>query len=492
MSESNEMKQNFDETIWNVGMPTLPPDASTVDYQFVKYENITNVTDTTNYKVFSTDMNAEFLPQSAMLEVEYKLTTAAGADLTDAEHTVLASNGFKIFQDAKLTLNGQEKANIQDPGMACHMGLLTESSRDYIQTVGKNAGYYIDEANDLNGNGVPDDTEVNYKPPHVDGALPIADVLDNGKYRPLSYVDKIQTRKDNVTFNNATAGSVATAIRPNPNYDSSFADKIKKTGNQRLFLPLAHIFPILNIDRIMSGIKFEVELNKVSNVASCVFGATTDVKLVISRVALWIAKYTPSFAAKSFYEKQKAAHPVVKHSFEGMGLQVLPYPDISAGSKTWQISHKFNMPTTVIIGFQDRRRQNNVKLNPLTFDLLEGKLGRIALRSNGKQIPSYAYNPLTDKHRILHDMQKITGKLNDTLDSAPINMENYSELYPLFMFDCEKSSSSAYEARTSSTLELEWTVNSDVVNNYNVYALIYSQGEVHVDHSTAETLFRLY
>lgn len=473
-----------DPTIWDVARPqgSLPRD--TIDWEYMKYENSgADVSSSTNYRLWTTDQNSFYYLPSAYLQVDFKVTSDGTTQVVLADQTALASNGWSLFQDIRLRMQDVEVAHVLKPGKLSQMRNLLEAGKDYIETVGENSHYFIDHVSD-----VASTSTVAYTAPLVDldGA---AGTSPAGLYHEIQYV------REQV---GADANHIGvTSVSKNPKFDPSFQRKIDRaivSGNQKIFLPLRDIFPLMQMDKVVRGTKIEVEANKISNKAEALFGATTAAQVHIQRMQLWIARVRPSLDALARLEQQMNEKPVIEHTFDNVRLYSLPYSTLTQGEQVWQLQHKQNRPTKVLIGFQFATRDTDVRLNPLQFDLLGAAganvLNRVELRHNGKQVPNIVFDPSYDYSRILQELYRMGYKEGDVADSSIVNYKNWKTLYPIFGFDLEKLEGAPYESRSQSTLDLVWSTNADADANYNIVAVVYSEGKAYIDHSSGVTTFK--
>lgn len=465
------MSEFTEDSIWNVSqeLGLMPKD--TVSHEMMYYENGgSNVSNDTNYRLWTTDTNSFYYLPSAMVQVDFKtLRTDGTTQVTLANNTALCGNGWSLFQDARLRIQDTEVAHVQHPGKLSHMRNMIESGKEYIDTVGANAHYYCDT--------IPDNGSVK---PYV-AAAPGTPTNNTGKY-------------DSIKLEYQAANQLKLAS-PNPDHDPAHKKRVDRAvkpdydGYQKIFLPLKDLFPVLELDRVVRGSKIEVELNKISNIKEALSGgiASAASLIQIKRVRLWIARVRPSFDALAKVEKQIAAKPVVEHKYDNVKLYTLN-KTTAAGEQNWQLVHKSSRPTRVVVGFQFANRNTLEELNPLEFDLLGAAgasvINRVELRMNGKQIPNIVYDPSYDHARIVQELYRLGGSDVDASTSSCITYDNWRELYPLFGFDLSQQEGAAYESRSTAVIDLIWNLSSTAADAYNVVALVFSEGSAYFDHSS--------
>ena len=458
-----------------------PPAMSTdlVNYELVRFDNIGDCTSQTQYRVFSTDQSSIYDVSQAKVEVQFTVQKSNGSTVDLADQCCLASNGWSLFENAKLYLGEQEILNVQKPGKVVQIRNLTEGSKQWIETCGDLAHYYIDQVPTSSGTT----GQAAYVAPMTGtstGTSPVS------QYHPIQYVKGVI----------GSAGTVE-QVMANSQYDPSFKAKVDRAvaGLQRVFLPLADVFPLLKTT-ILQGTKVEVELNKISNVQEALYStiSTTGSLIAISRVVLWIPRIKPSLSALARWQEKVTATPQVQIEYENLSLHKLAYSNSTAGDAVWTLSSKSNKPLRAYLVFQRPQRDTSQAHNSLEFDLPVGKtnlLSKVSIRANGKETPQFPYTPNTDYTRVLNDLYVMTGKSFSDVDSAPITRANWASLYPVFGFDLSAAESSAYESRSITNLEVNWTTTSDTGSSYNVYLVMVSLGKAVIDYSSSLTTLKL-
>lgn len=482
---------------WDIANPTIRPHDGTVDFEYMVYENHgADVTGRTDYRLWSTDTESFFLPESAVLEVKFRVKSSANGNASSLladQQRALASCGWYLFEDARLVVQDQELAHVVKPGKVAHMHMLLHSDRTHIQSVQEQSHIYIDEVSDAGSVDLMNRT--------TDGVA--SGTITSRASAVGSYYENIYD------FRGATAGPGSTGVFfglsatantvQNIKFDPSFKSKVDRqvavgTDYQTIRLPLKQIFPLLETGRVIKGSKFEIQLNKISNVKEALYhdNGAVDSEIIINRVRLFMARVRPSFDTLAKVNIALKNTPKVEHVYEHMKLYSYPYPDTSSGEKVFQLVTKQNKPTKVVIGFQFSSRSQNEKLNPLKYDLLGSSdsclINRIELHHNGKRVPNIVYDPSTDYTRILDEIYRVGNVQQD--DAHAITHKNWKTMYPLFVFDCSQLEGTAYETRTQSVLELFWTLSDSPPSNYTVFALVYSEMKATYNYSDGTTTIR--
>jgi hypothetical protein len=510
--------------IFDLGLDELASPQDVVSFEYVRIENNTSLqTDATSYECTTTDQTAMYVGSSAHVAVRGRLmkTNAAGnkVPLVAADQAVLASNGYAPFIDARLRMNDVEVAMIQFPGHVSHLRNLLESGRDYLETVGPNAHYYLDEVSDKH-----DPNTINFtgRPAVISGAggaatAPTAANFDEN-YVPVSLRDETQVLLAPLA---AAIGAGADAIknlvidsRKNPNYDSAFAEKSRRAqassgrdvnGDQQtpepyeLLLPLRDIFPILDREKVLRGTAIQIVFNKNNNAAASVWGTTATnekISFEIDRFSMWIARVVPSTAAYSRLEAQLVSKPVATYQFENLKMYQTSFSaGVGTGSHVWQIGNQQSRPTKCVIAFQYADRLSNQKLNPLQFDLLNEVIESIQMECNNKRIPYSTYLPKTEWVRIVQELHRVGYKEADIADSACVNYKNWQSVYPICVFSLQNIEGQPYEVRNKAELRLEFNARTadEGVNTapFNIFALVYSESTAYFDTSSGRTTLRI-
>lgn len=493
--------------VFNMGMDFILPPKDVVNHEFVRLENSgADITKSTNLLAW-TNATGEFYKVDGMvLEVDIELVkTVDGVDVrvSKEDHTVLASNGFSVFRNGILRIGNEQIQFVDYPGKLSQMRNVFESGRDYMQTVGPNSHYYLDEIGDEFTT-----TKIDSTPTPALGATGAAGAIT---YHPNNWNDEVQyglvgfqgsalvTRPVNNVSTNVT--QLAVTARKNPKFDSSFEKKLQRCtdGVMKCYLPLRDVFSFLEYPNTLRGSRIEVEFNKHSptDAGPCTFGQLTDVRVKVSKFAMWIPRLKPSLAAWKMVEAQMVAKPVAQIDFENIQLVSSFVKAHGNGEQTVQIGIKQRRPTKVLVGFQHVGRDSNVKLNPLQFDLLgptgTNNIFEIALWHNGVKVPQAGYYPKSDPNRIISELHRIGYKEGDIADSACITVHNWQKVYPLFAFSVENIEGAPYESKNNSYLELKYRTisNDNTPADYHIHTLIYSEASAYIDSSSGISTVRI-
>lgn len=499
--------------LFDLGLDDIPNPQEVISWENVQVENNTSrQTDATNYKCTTFNQSNFYLPKHLYAAVEGRMikknSSGTKVALSATDQAVLAANGLMPFVDARLRLGGTLVGTMQFPGVASHLRNLLESGRDYIETVGPNAHFYLDSVSDLHN-----EATINYtgRPAVISGTgaaepAPTAANFQDG-YVPKSLKDEVQVLLAPLA---TPIGSGANAIknlvidsRKNPNYDASFAERYRRAmasstmvvgadGCYKLLLPVRDIFPILERERVLRGTEISIEFNKNNNPASCVWGqvgAGETILFEIDRFSMWIPHVMPSTAAYARLEAQVVAKPVSEYRFENINLY--QFNSSGGGNQVLPIGNEQSRPTKCVVAFGYADRLTNQKLNPLQFDLLNSSITSIRLECNNKFLPYITYEPHLDHTRIVQDLHQIGYKEGDVSDSACVNIKNWKEVYPIVAFNLENIEGQPYEVRNRADLRLHYTLSDADPDPYNIFVLVYSESTAYFDTSSGRTTLRV-
>ena len=487
-------------------MEQLPSELSVMSLDFEKkytdevsaiewksYEQVSPVTNQTEYTAHNNGMASHYIPSGASLEVEFRVTQSDGSPIEFADQTALCSNGWSLFEDAELDFNNDRLSYVAKPGKCTTMKFLVEKGREWLETVGQNQHFYLDSVSDGH-------TGMTYVAPHADdiSTVPVQALA------PVSAYHEVQGYKSEIIGSGATLGTTGYAIsnvRKNPSFDASFKEKVDQavmatstSTNQRVILPLRDVFPQLEtLDKAVKGLDLRVRLHKISNVKEALYGALADATLVIDRVKLWVPQIKPTLAGLKRLEESLSSRQG-KVAFQCENLETYSEPIASyanSGDKTVRLNTKINRPKRVYVMFQHSDRDTTVGLNPLQFDK-PATFSDIHLLVDGSRVPYTTYNPSKDRHRILHDIFQMGEKLMDSSDSSALTSKSWDEMYPIYCFDADDVDSGAFETKSNVNLELKWTQTGSATSEYRVHSVMISEREGVIDTSSGSTSIRLF
>ena len=424
-----------------------------IDYEFQVLNTQGDVLKESNYEVYTTDKSAFFDPMSLALEVEHNTTLLDDSGVTganDDESPLLASNGFLMFEDARYFVGNNLIQMVRKPGIHCHMDLITEASKEYLDTIASNAHIFVDG------------------------------------------------RSDTAVAGAQTQANLAT----DPAYVRRLARQVDQgNGYQRSFLPLHLIFESLKDDKVIQGSELRFILNKVSNFNEALYGSalSTDAKLNIKSIRLWGSKVKPSPELYANFLKKAKESSVVTRQMVVPELYFTSRLKITGGgTETYQVDANTSRPVKVVLGFQFTDRVTDPKLNPLEFDTLGANkespnLSSVTLRVNGHRVPqARPYAPSIDgSSRIVQEIYRTAGMDQQTLGSSSITSENWLTQHSLFVFDLSNIQGSPFEKVERAQIEVEWGTSADVDRPYRVMVQVYSAKEYEYSYSTGTTLISL-
>ena len=463
-------------SIWS-GEPTPTFIDETLEWRFAKFEQVNDVKNDTEYTVTTTDESSFYYLPHAMISVEYKITKANDAAVDIDDQASLVSNGWSLFESARLRIGGAQISQVIKPGKAAHLKTVVEKGAEWVKSCGANSHTYVDSVSD----GAVGMT--GFLTAHVaSAAAPVAQLLPVNSFYHELVADKVLL---------GTTGHGITRVQANSKFDPAFQRKVDRAlqGENRIFLPLVDVFPILSaMDKVVRGTRVEVNLNKISNVAEALWSFTSGLKLVISRVQLHVPILRGSLSALARMEKQLSGYTVYG---ESLYLRQIVESALGAGEKTQLLDSRSSRPRRVYVAFQRASRNTDPKLNSLEFDLPDDKTNRfskVELRANGKACPSLPYDPSKDTYRIVQDMYKIAAKTHDYQDSSIVTADNWAKQHTVFAFDLEATESgSSYESRGNVELLLNYSLSSDALVPYNIYSLVVSEMQANIDNTSGQT-----
>jgi len=469
------MSLKNDDPVWNL-MSNEVVNNETIGADYFRFEQKGNVKDDTTYDVYSADRNAHYHLPSAHISVQWRVTDSSGNPLeAPAEATALASNGWSLFKTARVSVEEKEVVHVDRPGIMNQLNTLVDESNDTVKKYGPLGHKYIDSVSDELTPAKVAIVGTNYLAGADLSAIPATDFYPTGLYHEAQ-----------AQLTQANPG-VLQRVRVSPNYDPSFKAKVDRSnGLQWSRLPLSDISGMFAQDRVFKGSKIAINLEK-NNVAEAVFGADETCLLEITRVQLWIKRLKPSYLAKSRFGSQIAKNGQIKASYNNRRLLSFTNQPNGSGDHTLSLSHKVNKPKRVIIAFQRNDRLTDRRLNPLQFDFHD-KISRLELRVNGMSVPNIPYNPASDRTQILLDIYQAGGKANDPEEAPILYEELWKKVYNVFVFDLENQEGDAFESRTLTTLDLNWTFSESLSPQLvTVHAAIDSQAQSLYDYSSGET-----
>ena len=458
--------------VWDISNPSTDLDLSTEAFDWHEIrEQAVDVSNKQNYRLYTTDQEAFFLPSSAHLQFDFQVKKSNGDALAESDYTALVADSLSCFEDIVLRFDNNEMARLNKPGKAHYMKALCEYSEEFAKSVASNHRFYPDSASDFGLDSTVEQTEI-----IVGGDLTGAPI--NSRTTPKGMFQPLQ-----MVYTASDPSLASGDIRKNPNYNPGFRQRVQNsTGKVTAFVPLSECFPILEqYNRVMKGLRLEVEANKVSQVPEATFGALVGTPtLEISRISMWIARVKPSLAVLKSVENTLVSNSQARFNYDHMEHFALENVDKATTSRTWRIASEHAKPLKLIVGFQRTDRKTNHKLNTLEFDT--NNVSSIHVRINGVQYPVEQYQPSNphDVNRIVSDIYRV-GCKNDGQSSSLITRDNWDSHNALYVFDLNYQPESSLRQRQVAEVELRWTLSSAPSVNYDVQAVLFSDRQVEID-----------
>lgn len=477
--EANDMLGLF--TLKNLGEQENREIAS---LNWTRHEQVPDVSNTTQYNPEILDrQNFRYMPYT-MLEVQFKVDkTTGGATVETSDYTGLASDGWSLFSQCSLSLNGQQirPNTITRPAVLSTLRRITEDDEKYVDSVGQISHQYVDHVDQFGTTGMTVVT------PHtaVQTALSPASALAGiGHYHEISTSKYVTT---------ATAGEYFLASATmNPDFDKSFKAKVdRSTGVQTILLPLSQVFNVLDAMSIVQGVTVKLDLVKNSR-TSALFGALSTADFTIQKVALWSCDVVPTVEGRVKFNKalkeSNMTEKLLFENYQSFLRNMASYAE--AGEKSVQIGASINRPLRAIVAFQKTARAQSVNINPLLFDL-PTDMTSCAMFVDGKQVPSRSYNLPTDKFRVLSDMYRINSKLPEYSESSITQHDRWVDAhYPVIVFDLAQHEATSFESKSQSNLELRYTQSSASGVSYDVHIVLVSHADMLMSFADGVTTFR--
>ena len=364
-----------------------------------------NVGDSKFYTDISTDQSSWMDLASSMCRVTYKITKPDGNELDDddVDNAVLNGNGFYLFNDFILKVNGVHVNNVlNDPGYIAQTHLDTMSRQSYLDSMGQLAAYYKDQ-----------------------------------KLSPLD---------------NKQLGG---------HYQERY-DRLTEGKTETLYLPLWWLYPALREMPYVKGVSIEIEANK--NLDNKAVFATTACKFDILEYALVIDRVKPTLPLEAKLTQQIADNPIVKHSLTRLYLAKYKYPNTSSGNQVWRLNHKNNSRIRTIHVFFKNNRFDQTLDSSANIDL-DARLRDIYLIINNEQYPRHQHDASTDRNRILREQFLACGKMNE--DEEPTTLVDNFDNYSVYTFNINLPQSEYDSRKTNDIQVHWRVANTNVTNNNN-------------------------
>jgi len=469
------------------------------EFEWYPYnEDSNNVKGSTRYSIQTKNKNAMMRLSQARLEVKCKLVTDANPGAAPDAATKIApiNSAWHLFSNVRALLNNQEIYNSPYTGKEHLIRHLVHYDKDYAKTVGSQVVFYPDTATDnhqySNANPIVGGFKALENSPQGNTA---------GTIFETGILKKTRSRKSN-------GADTIVEVFNNPDYNSGQVSRYKlfnKSGQIKevtLWLPISEVIPFFaDYDRLMTGVTFQLILNKNTTHTSYLFGNRNgeDIQINITDLKLWVPEIKPSkIIEPQILEKFLSSSRTITYR-DVVGYKSPSYSAPGAGTKSWNVATTISKPLKAYVAFQFINRDQQYALNSGEFEMLFSTIG---LRVNGQYLPNTKIdvNPdeatgSYDNGRILQEIHRAGGKDIDSDDSAIINHQNWAKIYPLVVFDLEDKAEGLFKNNLAHVV-LEWTEHASKANSgappdpplagfgdYYVYMILETERGIKLDYT---------
>jgi len=464
------------------------PNEAIEEFEWYPYdEDSNNVKDSTRYSIQTKNKNAMMRLSQARLEVKCDLVNAAGAAPEAASALAPINSAWHLFSNVRALLNNQEIYNSPYTGKEHLIRHLVHYDKEYAKTVGSQVLFYPDTASD--------DHQYTDATPIADGFKALPTATGATQVTQVSPVlNKIALTK---------VGNEVTVLSNNPDYNSGHEKRYKlfnKDGGIKtvtLWLPISEVIPFFaDYDRLMTGVTFQMIINKNTNHESYLYGyrAGSDHRINITKIRLWVPEIKPSkIIEPQILEKFLSSSRTITYR-DVVGYRSPVYNGGGTGQLNWNVATTISKPLKAYVAFQFINRDTQYALNGGEFELLYNTIG---LRVNGKYLPNTKLEvngdegtSTYDNARIIQEIHRAGGKDIDSDDSAIISHQNWSNIYPIVVFDLEDKAEGLFKNNLAHIV-LEWTQYQSKVNsenganlgNYYVYMILETERGLKLDYT---------
>ena len=481
------------------------------EFEWYPYnEDSNNVEGSTRYSIQTKNKSAMMRLSKARLEVKCQLVTDAnpGAAPDSTKKIAPINSAWHLFSNVRALLNNQEIYNSPYTGKEHLIRHLVHYDKEYAKTVGSQVVFYPDTASDGHEYTAGAD-------PIVAGHRSLPGVL--GAVGTAGELSGMHNR-----FNlGKSATNTITTAEDNPNYNSGFKERIRQfiesEGNDganppvaadvispvTLWLPLSEVIPFFaDYDRLMTGVTFQLILNKNTTHESYLFGDGTDgagaterYRIDITGLKLWVPEIEPSREIEpQIIEKFLSSSRMITYR-DVVGYKSPTYTGGGrAGTQSWNVATTVSKPLKAYVAFQYVNRETQYVLNGGEFDLLYNTIG---LRVNGQYLPNTQIDIEADEPtkkfnfaRVLQEIHRAGGKDIDSDDSAIITHQNWRDIYPIVVFDLEDRGEGLFKQNLAHIV-LEWTKRNTKANggaganlgDYCVYMILETERGLKLDYT---------
>ena len=398
-------------------------DETLQEYEYHEYEPITGANLNSSGAEIRINIETQDLfthPSESYLLVEGRLQKNDGTAYQDADLISLVNNAIMyLFRVIRYNLSGQTIETLRYPGVASTMfGLLT-SPDDFSKSQGLNQLWFKDSSAD-------------------------AAAENTGFAARRGYVIAKPVNKGSFSF----------------------------------VIPLKHIFGFAqDYDKLVYGFKHELNLVRDTD-NDAVFrdaGVNEVAKIVLSKISWFVPHVMPSDETKLQLYKTIESKTKLDIGYRMRQCDSIAVPQNTTFS--WRLATKASpeKPRWVIIAFQTDK-SNDQEANPTVFD--HCRLRNIYTTLNAQRYPAVDYNTSFPQNRVARvykeaaDFRRKFFNMDHLISNPNITPADFSDLYPLFVFDVSKQSERLKDSTVDIYVRAEFDQN--VPANTQAFALVIS------------------
>jgi len=412
------MTTNVVESYLKISDP-LQIDESVSEYNYHNYEPVagSNLNSNQQIRILIENQDLFYLPSKSFLTIKGKFVKSDGAKLADTDVATLVNNGIMyLFDRIELQIGDKVIEYINHPGQCTLMKGLLSYPKDFEYT-GLNMCWTLDK-----GRG--------------DASL----ISNNGfKLRH----EKIQIRGD---------------------------------GNFSFVIPLSHIFGFCeDYKKVIYGVKFTLILTRCGNEDAIFKSSIVLCKVVITNITWTMPNIVPNFEQLNPLYKMiesKKSFPI------GFMYRNMDSYDVAQSNEfTWRLGPRSaaEKPRYTIIAFQTDRYKN-VDRNPAVFDHCDVRDIHVNLNADRYPNIDIINNFRSEDYSFTYHSAKQFREnyygLNDNYNDFMISLNDFKDLYPLFVIDVSKQSERLKNSISDITIRVRF--NSNVPAFTKCYCLILS------------------
>ncbi|XP_047146248.1 uncharacterized protein LOC124819094 [Hydra vulgaris] len=276
--------------------------------------------------------------------------------------------------------------------------------------------------------------------------------------------------------------STSASIAANAGFAARQSYLIQSPNAKRKFsfcVPLIHIFGFYDTyDKVVYGLTHTLTLIRDGN-NNAIFkalGAALDGKVNLTKVSLFMPHVKPHLEFELKLNKEIESKVPLPVSYSERHCQFASVPRNTDFTWTLNITSCSTRHRFIIVGFQTNKNGSQEQ-NSAIFDHCDMKNMYVTLNSQSyPKIVNYNLSfPDQQFSRAYRDASLFTKKfygMNDLLTQCSINLSEYKDLYPLFVFDVSKQS--AVLKTSIINVQFKTKFNTAVPANSMGYAVVIS------------------